>query len=344
MKPEDLFILLYTSGSTGTPKGVRLTHGNLVCFIDWYHKYYDLQPENCVAAYVSYGFDVCMFDMYPALTKGASLCIIPEEIRLDLNAVNEYIEANHVTHMFMTTQVGRQFAVNIKNRTLKHLTVAGEKLVSLTPPAKYKLHNGYGPTETTILVTIACATKEEENIPLGKPLDNVKLYIVDTAGHRVPAGACGEFLIAGPYVGDGYLNRPDKTAEVFITNPFDSSMPNMYKTGDIVRYCQDGNIEFIGRRDGQVKIRGFRIELTEVEAVILDFPGIKDATVAAFDNPDGSGKYLAVYVVGDEKIDIRKLNDFIRESKPPYMVSAATMQIDAIPPESESESQPQSTS
>ncbi|MBQ7559524.1 MAG: AMP-binding protein, partial [Synergistaceae bacterium] len=118
VKPEDLFILLYTSGSTGTPKGVRLTHGNLVCFVNWYHRYYKLQPEDCVGQYASYGFDACMMDMYSPLTCGAAVCVIPEEIRLDLNAINEYLEKNRVTHQFMTTQVGRQFVVNIDNHSL----------------------------------------------------------------------------------------------------------------------------------------------------------------------------------------------------------------------------------
>ena len=330
-RPEDLFILLYTSGSTGTPKGVRLTHKNLVCFINFYHRYYDLQPGNCVAAYASYGFDANMMDMYPTLSKGASLCIVPEEIRLDLNAINDYFEKNNVTHAFMTTQVGRQFALSIENKTLKHLSTGGEKLVSLNPPTGYKFHNGYGPTECTIFVTIHCVEKNEENIPIGKALDNLKLYVVDSVGHRVPVGAWGELWISGPQVGDGYLNRPEKTAEVFIANPFDSSKPRVYKTGDIVRYRKDGSIEFLGRRDGQVKIRGFRIELTEVEAVIREFPGIKDATVTAFDTPDGTGKYIAAYVVSDKNIDISALNDFIRTRKPPYMIPAATMQIDRIP-------------
>ncbi|MBQ4418559.1 MAG: amino acid adenylation domain-containing protein, partial [Synergistaceae bacterium] len=333
VKPEDLFILLYTSGSTGTPKGVRLTHGNLVCFVNWYHRYYNLQPEDCIGQYASFGFDAGMQDICSAVTLGATLCVIPEEIRLDLNAINEYIERHHVTHQFMTTQIARQFAVNIENHSLKTLLCGGEKLVPLTPPAGYKFQNGYGPTECTCCVAVYHVKEYMENIPIGKANDNVKLYIVDSDGHRVPVGALGELWVSGQQVGDGYLNRPDKTVEAFIDNPFNSD-PNynkVYKTGDIVRYKADGNIEFFGRRDGQVKIRGFRIELSEVEAVIRQFPGITDATVAAFDNESGEGKYLAAYVVSDEKVDIKALNDFIKSKKPPYMVPAVTMQIDKIP-------------
>ena len=327
--PDDLFILLYTSGSTGTPKGVRLTHRNLVCFINWYHRYYELEPVDCVGQYASYGFDACMMDMYPALTKGAAVCIIPEAIRLDLNAVNEYLEKNNVTHQFMTTQIARQFAVNIDNHSLKHLSAGGEKLVSFKPAGNYTFHNGYGPTECTIFTTTYKVMNDEDNIPIGKPLDNLRLYIVDKEFNRLPVGALGELLVTGPQVGDGYMNLPEKSRDVFIDNPFGEG--KAYRTGDIVRYRSDGNIEFIGRKDAQVKIRGFRIELTEVEAVIRDFPGVTDATVAAFDHVSGQGKFIAAYVVGDKELDIKAIRHFIGERKPPYMIPASIMQIERIP-------------
>ena len=173
---------------------------------------------------------------------------------------------------------------------------------------------------------------QELDIPIGKPLDNLRLYIVDKLGNRLPQGACGELWVSGPQVSRGYLNRPEKTAEVYIRNPFDSDAEyqRCYRTGDIVRYLPDGNIQFVGRRDGQVKIRGFRIELKEVEAVIRQFPGIKDATVQAFDYENG-GKFIAAYIVSDEQVDIKQLNDFIGRQKPSYMIPAATMQIQSIP-------------
>ena len=330
--PEDLFILLYTSGSTGVPKGVRLTHGNLVCFVNWYRRYYSLEDGDRVGQYASYGFDACMMDMYPALTSGAALVIIPEEIRLNLNALNAYMEKNHITHQFMTTQVGRQYAMEASEPYLKHLSVGGEKLAAMTPPGGFAVHNLYGPTECTILITAYQISAREEDIPIGKALDNVKLYIVDNEGCRVPFGETGELWVAGPHVADGYLNRPDKTAEVFIDNPFDEDplYRKVYRTGDLVRLREDGNILFVGREDGQVKIRGFRIELSEVEAVVRDYPGIRDATVAAFDSPSG-GKYIAAYVVSDEKVDTAALSEFIAGQKPPYMVPAAIVQLDAIP-------------
>ena len=342
IKPEQLFILLYTSGSTGVPKGCQLTHGNLVAFCHWYHHMYNLYGESKVAAYASYGFDANMMDMYPALTCGAAVYIVPEELRLDLIALNDYFEQNGITHSFMTTQVGYQFATSVENHTLHYLSTGGEKLASLTPPQGIKFYNIYGPTETTVFITYYLVDKKMKEIPIGKAPKNMRLYIVDPQGHRLPVGGAGELWVAGPQASRGYLNRPEKTAEVFISNPFsteekysriyrtEEKYARVYRTGDIVRFLPSGDIQFVGRRDGQVKIRGFRIELKEVESIIREFPGIKDATVQAFDD-EGGGKFIAAYIVSDEQVDIEALNNFIMDEKPPYMVPAVTMQIEAIP-------------
>ncbi|MBR5063379.1 MAG: AMP-binding protein, partial [Bacteroidales bacterium] len=328
-KPENLFILLYTSGSTGVPKGVMLEHRNLVNFCAWYRKYYKLTEKSRVAAYASYGFDACMMDMYPALTTGACLYIIPEETRHDMSQLDAFITDYGITHSFMTTQVGVMYAKNYPdNKSLKHLSVGGEKLVSMDPPS-YGFHNGYGPTECTIFSTIFDVKKREANIPIGHALDNTFMFVMDSDFRRVPVGAAGELLITGAGVGRGYLNRPEKTAECFIANPFQEGM-RAYRSGDIVRWRTDGNIEFVGRQDGQVKIRGFRIELKEVEEVLRECPGVKDVTVQAFDNPSG-GKFIAAYVVADGPFDIPAAQAFIKERKPAYMVPAAFVQLDKIP-------------
>ena len=328
-KPENLYILLYTSGSTGTPKGCMLEQRNLVNFCAWYRDYYELKPGDKVAAFASYGFDANMMDQYPALTSGACVCIIPEDVRHDLGALNRFLIENGVTHSFMTTQVGVMYARNFPdNPVLKHLSVGGEKLISMPPPS-YAFYNGYGPTECTIFSSIFRVLEREENIPIGHPLTNVQLYVADRNLRRLPVGAAGELLIGGAGVGRGYLGNPEKTAESFIENPYQPGV-RLYRSGDIVRFRADGNIEFVGRKDRQVKIRGFRIELKEVEGVLQEFPGVKDVTVQAFDAPSG-GKFLAAYVVADGTFDTKAAADFIRERKPPYMVPAAWMQLDAIP-------------
>jgi len=330
---ENLFILLYTSGSTGTPKGCMLTHENIANFCRWYHRYYNLTEKDRVAAYASFGFDASMMDTWPALTRGAAMYIIPEEIRLDLLSLNDYFVANDITNAFITTQVGRQFATCIEETSLRNLSVGGETLVPCEPPESYSLHNLYGPTECTILCTAGLVDRlYEKSVPIGGPIDNTKLYVVDAKLRRVPIGVPGELCIAGAPVSRGYLGRESLSAEKFIQNPFDDdpAYSRMYRTGDVVKWLEDGRILFVGREDGQVKIRGFRIELTEIEQKIREYPGIKDATLIACDEENG-GKYVTAYVVSDETIDIEDLNAFISAEKPAYMVPAVIMQIDAIP-------------
>ncbi|MCR4557705.1 MAG: amino acid adenylation domain-containing protein [Saccharofermentans sp.] len=329
--PDDIFILLYTSGSTGVPKGVRLTHGNLVCFINWYIKFYELTQSDRVGQYASYGFDACMMDMYPALSAGAAVCIVPEEMRLDLAAMSEYFLGHGVSLAFLTTQVGRQFITEIKTPGIRAISVGGEKLASMEPPKGVEFYNCYGPTECTIFSTIYRVAKKEDNIPIGHALSDLKLYVVDAFGHLLPPGALGELIIAGPHVGEGYLNRPEKTAEVFIDNPFDDGeYKKAYRSGDIVRFRTDGEIEFIGRCDGQVKIHGFRVELSEVEAVIRQIDDLRDVAVVTKDL-GADGKAIAAYIVSDKKIDPKEIAEYIRVRKPPYMIPASIMQIDKIP-------------
>lgn len=330
--PENLFIMLYTSGSTGVPKGCMLENRNITCFIEWYKKYNQITEDSVVAQYASFGFDACMMDMYPTLTSGARLVIIGEDIRLNLVELDQYFEQEQVTIAFMTTQVGRFMAENMKNRSMRYLAVGGEKLVPVEKKGDFTFSNVYGPTETTILTTACPITEDYTDVPIGRALDNFKLYVVDAQGRMLPPGMPGELWISGPQVSRGYLNRPEQTEKAYTSNPFtdQENYERVYHTGDIVRYMCDGNLQFIGRRDAQVKIRGFRIELSEVEGVVREYPGIKDATVAAFDDPSG-GKYIAAYVVSDEKVDVQALNEFILERKPPYIVPAVTMQLDKIP-------------
>ena len=333
VRPDDLFILLYTSGTTGQPKGVMLTRRNLVNFCSWYRDYYSLLPESVVAAYASFGFDASMMDTWPALTTGAAVCIVPEEIRLDLNVLNRYYKENGVTHVFMTTQMGRMFASQITETSIHCLSVGGEKLVPLPPPEGFSLTNAYGPTECTIFSTTQKVDRLYDRIPIGSPVSNYKLYVVDSFGQELPVGAMGELWIAGYGVGRGYLNLQEKTDQVFTANPFCSAagFDRVFRTGDIVRRLGDGRIDFIGRNDGQVKIRGFRIELAEVEGAIREYEGIRDVTVQAFEDEAFGGKYIAAYVVSDALVDFGRVGEFIRKKKPAYMVPAAFMQLDAIP-------------
>ena len=331
--PDALFILLYTSGTTGVPKGVMLTHRNLVNFCQWYRNYFTLTEDSIVSAYASFGFDACMMDLYPALTTGACVCIVPEEMKLNPPELNAYFEKNRVSHAFMTTQMARMFAINFKDTHVKVLIAGGEKLVPFAPEGNFTFYNGYGPTECTIFSTIYPVEGKDFRVPIGVPLDNCKAYVVGKNGLELPVGAVGELWISGFGVAKGYLNKPELTEKAFLRNPFCDApgFDCIYRTGDIVRRLPDGKIDFVGRKDEQVKIRGFRIELTEVEGAIRGYNGIRNATVQAFDDPSGNGKYIAAYVVAEESVDFAALSDYIRSTKPDYMVPSAFMQLNAIP-------------
>lgn len=332
-RPEDLLILLYTSGTTGTPKGSMLEHRNLMALIAQLKTWFALDENTRIANYASFGFDASLMDFFSALSCGCELHIIPSELRMDLSALDEYFIQHEINCAFMTTQVGRQFAMLTKCPSLRALFVGGEALVPVDMTGKhFGLYNGYGPSECCAATSVFKLDGAYRRVPIGKPLGNFKTYIVDSSMRQLPVGAPGELLIAGPQVSRGYLNRPEKTAEAYVANPFchEVGYERVYRSGDIVRMLPDGMLDFIGRSDAQVKVRGFRIELTEVEEVIRRFAGIKDATVTAFDAPSG-GKALAAYVVAEETVDVDALHDFIRSEKPAYMVPAVTMQLSSIP-------------
>jgi len=342
-RKEGLVTLLYTSGSTGIPKGCMLEHRNLVAFGYATRTTLDISTHSRIAAYASFGFDVNMMDMYCSIMNGGTMYIIPEDMRMNLDALHLYMEEVGITQIFMTTQVAVQYLENYpESKSLRRLAMGGEKLWAVNPDnLSYNIYNGYGPSEMTCGVSMFTIRHWEPNIPIGRPMATLQGYVVDKTGHRLPAGAAGELWITGPQVARGYLNRLEKTLEAFSDNPFieyantandfeRQLCSRIYHSGDIVRYRENGDIEFVGRKDGQVKVRGFRIELKEVEAVIRDFQGVKDVTVQAYDYEDG-GKYIAAFVVSDTPVDTDALNSFIKSQKPPYMVPSVILQIDKIP-------------
>ena len=327
---KDLFIMLYTSGSTGKPKGVQLERHNMSAFLQFLSSYYHIEEDSRFFAYASFGFDANMADVYGALYNGKTLYVIDEQMRLDLKKLNQYLEDNHITHGMFTTQVARQFVEDYDNHSLVFLLTGGEKLVPVKP-RDYIFINAYGPTECTVFITAYQVDKEYHRVPIGKGLPINHLFVLDKNMRPLPYGVPGYLYCSGPQVGRGYLNRPEENAKAFLDNPFEDGIySKLYNTGDVVRFLKDGTVDFIGRKDGQVKIRGFRIEMSEVERVIRDFPGVKDATVNAYPAASG-GSYLVGYVVGDNQLDLDAIKAFVGERKPYYMVPEVMMQIDKIP-------------
>ncbi|MEW5821231.1 MAG: amino acid adenylation domain-containing protein, partial [Cyanobacteriota bacterium] len=275
-----------------------------------------------------FGFDASLLEVVPSLLAGATLHVIPEEIKFSPHDINEYFEANNITLALFTTQLGEQFIDMIDNRSLRFLILGGEKLTHYTP-RNFKLINGYGPTEYTVYTTTFIVDKDYDNIPIGKPLSNTSIYILDKDNNMLPIGVPGELCISGDGLARGYINNQEITDAKFIDNPFIPGQ-KMYKTGDLVKWLPDGNIEFVGRVDFQVKLRGYRIELSEIELQLLKFTGIREAAVALSED-SANNKFLCSYFVADIKIDANELKAFMSGELPYYMIPSFFIQIEKMP-------------
>ena len=327
-KSSDLAYVIYTSGSTGKPKGVMIEHRSLVNFASWSVSFHQITEKDNIPKFASYSFDASIEEIFPALMAGATLHIIPDEIRLSVIQLNEYFEANNISVCILTTQYGEQFMEMVDNKSLRYLDTGGEKLRTFKK-RDYQLVNVYGPTEHTVYTTAYTVKEHMENIPIGKPIGNTYVYIVDAHNNLQPIGVPGELCASGAGIARGYLNRPELTAEKFVDCPFRPG-EKMYRTGDLARWLPDGNIEYMGRIDQQVKIRGFRIELGEIEQALLKQESVKNAVV--IDREDRSGnKYLCAYIVSEETKDVAELKKELGKSMPAFMIPSHIIQIDSIP-------------
>ena len=314
------FVILYTSGSTGQPKGVALEHRNIVNFCHWYIKEAGITPSDRLLAFSNYGFDTHMMDLYPAIFSGASTYIVSSEMRMDVIAMNSYMEANNITIAFMTTQIGYLFATSLSNRSLRLLVVAGEKLNPMKKPA-FLVQNAYGPTESFV-TTFYNIEHDYDSSLIGRPLANYQLYIVDRNMQLLPRGAAGELVVGGVGVARGYLHPAEKDAHKFT----EFMGGHCYRTGDLVRWADDGNLEFLGRIDNQVKIRGYRIELGEIEACAAKYEGIALAAVVVHD-----GQTICLYYTSDGAIDEDALRQYLASHLAGYMVPTAYVKLPTMP-------------
>jgi amino acid adenylation domain-containing protein/thioester reductase-like protein/non-ribosomal peptide synthase protein (TIGR01720 family) len=334
-RPGDMAYVIYTSGSTGKPKGVMVEHCSLVNLCFWHNKYYSVTSKDHATKFAGFGFDASVWEVFPYLVIGAALYIVPEEIKLDIQKLNRYFEENGITISFLPTQMCEQF-MNIDNTSLRALLTGGDKLRTFIRK-RYQLYNNYGPTENTVVTTSCPVNEFLSNIPIGKPLYNNQIYILDKSDHMQPIGVPGELCISGDSLARGYLNNPELTQEKFIESPFKhltpwAQYPKVYRTGDLARWLADGNIEFLGRIDYQVKIRGFRIELGEIENQLLHIENIKEAVVIAReDTPEQ--KYLCAYIVSSKsgEVDIPSLKEMLSRNLPDYMIPSFFVQIQSIP-------------
>jgi amino acid adenylation domain-containing protein/thioester reductase-like protein len=333
--PENLAYVIYTSGSTGIPKGVLITHQGLCNVSEAQIRTFDLNSSDRILQFSSLSFDAATFDIVMALRVGAILYLGTRENILPGPNLLQFLQNFEIT---ITTLPPSALAILPVGElsTLRIINVAGD---ACSPDlvkrwAKDRLFfNLYGPTETTIWATVAQCTDSNRIPPIGRPIDNTQIYILNRHLQPVPIGVPGELHIGGVGLARGYLNRPELTKEKFISNPF-SDKPGacLYKTGDLARYLPDGNIEFIGRIDNQVKIRGFRIELGEIETVLTKHPDIREVVVIALETPSGD-KQLAAYLVPHQKkkITVNELHDFLKKQLPDYMIPTTFTFLDALP-------------
>jgi amino acid adenylation domain-containing protein/non-ribosomal peptide synthase protein (TIGR01720 family) len=332
---NNLAYVIYTSGSTGKPKGVPIEHKNTVALLTWAKEIFTNEDISGVLASTSICFDLSVFELFVPLSRGGSVILAQNALSLPtLPTANQVTLINTVPSAI--AELLRLKGIPPGVRTIN---LAGESLQNQIVQQLYrqtnvrKVFNLYGPSEDTTYSTFSLIKKGDSCITIGRPIANTQVYVLDKKLQPVPVGVLGELHIGGDGLAHGYLNLPDLTAEKFIPNPF-SNKPGerLYKTGDLVRYLPDGNIEFKGRIDNQVKIRGFRIELGEIETVISQHPLIKETVVIAAENNIGN-KQLVAYIVPHKELahTIGDLRGFLKEQLPNYMLPSAFVTLDSLP-------------
>lgn len=326
---SQLAYVIYTSGSTGKPKGVMIEHGSLLNLVVWHHRYYQITAQDRCTKYAGVGFDASIWEIFPYLTKGSTIYLVDPKIRHDLVALNQFFEKNKITVSFLPTAIAESF-MELKNSSLRLLLVGGDTLKRVRPQT-YTIVNNYGPTENTVVTT--CYTVDayhHEVIPIGRPIQNHQVYILNQESQLQPIGVPGELCISGSGLARGYLHRPQLTKEKFLPNPFDKK-ERMYRTGDLARWLPDGNIEFLGRIDDQVQIRGYRIELGEIESILIKHPNVREAIVLMQKEDDSSEGILCAYIIGDREHLENECRMYLQQELPDYMIPTYLIQLDAFP-------------
>jgi amino acid adenylation domain-containing protein/non-ribosomal peptide synthase protein (TIGR01720 family) len=353
VSPDNLAYLMYTSGSTGRPNGVALAHRGAVSLLTDFQRRQPIAAGDTCSWWTSSSFDVSVYELFSAWLAGGTLYVIPESVRLDGPALLEWLHDHQICSAYLPPFLLADLEAWLKRSPtlldLRRLLVGVEPIpeqlllsISSQLPDLCIL-NGYGPTETTICSTLyhvtASGGPSHRTTPIGKPVANTQIYLLDRHLQPVPVGVVGEVYIAGVGLARGYLNRPQLTAERFLPNPF-STQPGarLYRTGDLARYLADGTLEFLGRRDSQVKLHGTRIELGEIEATLAQHPQVKQAAVLLRQDPRGNSaqpsgqqSLVAIWTPRGEPVSAAKLRKFLRVSLPRPLIPASFVRLDTLP-------------
>ncbi|MGW4383237.1 amino acid adenylation domain-containing protein [Kitasatospora sp. NPDC004531] len=339
LAPGRLAYLIYTSGSTGRPKGVALEHRGLSNLVAWHTAQYGLDATHRTTLFASPGFDASTWEIWPTLAAGATLTVVPDDLRAAPAPLVDWLAQEKITTAFLPTPI----AAAVLNESwpadtaLRSLLTGGDVLPSAPPPGlPFALYNHYGPTESTVVATAAVVPDTHAQRPaIGRPIAGTTAHVLDAQRRPVPTGVCGELYVGGAGVARGYVNRPDLTEQSFLPDPFsDTPGARLYRTGDLVRWLPDGQLEFLGRADERVKIRGFRIEPGEVAATLREHPDVKDAAVLARTPAPGADPTLVAYVCTHghgEQTSEDKLTAFLQDRLPIYMVPERVLLLEKLP-------------
>ncbi|MGC5567305.1 amino acid adenylation domain-containing protein, partial [Streptomyces sp. FR-108] len=335
--------VIYTSGSTGQPKGVAVPHAGIVNWLTWLQGTYHLTASDRVLQKTPFGFDVSVREFFWPLLQGATMVVAKPSGHRDPGYLAELIQRDHVTIAHFVPSLLQVFlrepaavaCTGLRAVFCSGEALAGDVVRQFRNVLDIPLHNLYGPTEASVEVTArTCDSHTDDNgVPIGRPIWNTQVYVLDPALRPVPVGVAGELYLAGVGLARGYLGRPGLTSERFVANPFGGSGGRMYRTGDLARWNTDGELEYLGRTDDQVKVRGFRIELGEVEAGLLAHPSVAQAAVMVREDRPGD-KRLVGYVVpasGPEGLDNAVIRRYLQGVLPEYMVPSVLVVLDALP-------------
>lgn len=340
---HDLAYVIYTSGSTGKPKGVMIEHHSVVNRIDWMQRAYPIGPADVILQKTPTSFDVSVWELFWWAFVGARVCLLEPGGHREPDAIIEAVRRHAVTTMHFVPSMLAAFLDYVEDAdaredltSLRRVFASGEALGGhhvtrfrrLLPAS---LVNLYGPTEATVDVShYDCADYQPPGpVPIGSPIANTRMYVVDEHCQPVPNGDDGELCLAGAGLARGYLRRPDLTREKFVEHPF-AGAERIYRTGDVARRLPDGTFEYLGRMDNQVKIRGFRVELGEIEARLHDHCSVTEAVVTALQGPDGQS-YLCGYVISSRPLDEDELRRHVGRALPEFMVPARFVTLSRLP-------------